>query len=314
MMSGLSPLSSKDANGGASVGGANPSSSANGNSGNTSNNNSNNTDAVAVTDFATYEDYLDSQITPIDLYYLEDKDLARQLVELGYRGTGEPLKREEFDARKKAAENSRSTNKRMIVAQAAAAAAAAAAQSNTTGTTTTTTTTSTTTARQAASSMTAAAAAAADPVEQPSVLNSPLLAALAEREDANRSGKMTSILFLRDRNNKNQEISGYIDLAHRFKMENFDDFFNGTKKLLPKLSDMSFYNWETHTCVANATPNFQVVADHPQGILFKNKRDRKVISVDPRQNLPGDTTMRTEIRSPEYIQVVLYDHVIRRKT
>ena len=36
-------------------------------------------------DFATYEDYLDSQISPIDLFYLEDEDLARQLVELGFQ-------------------------------------------------------------------------------------------------------------------------------------------------------------------------------------------------------------------------------------
>lgn len=27
--------------------------------------------------------YLDSQISPMDIYYLEDQDLARQLVELG---------------------------------------------------------------------------------------------------------------------------------------------------------------------------------------------------------------------------------------
>ncbi|KAJ1552833.1 hypothetical protein HK096_010255 [Nowakowskiella sp. JEL0078] len=60
-----------------------------------------------MTEFTTFEDYLDSQITPLDLYYLEDKELARQLVELGYRGTGEPLKREEFESRKKAAENFR---------------------------------------------------------------------------------------------------------------------------------------------------------------------------------------------------------------
>ena len=26
---------------------------------------------TAITDFATYEDFLDSQISPIDLYYLE---------------------------------------------------------------------------------------------------------------------------------------------------------------------------------------------------------------------------------------------------
>ena len=60
-----------------------------------------------VGEFATYEDYLDSQISPTDLYYLEDEDLARQLVELGYRGSGETLKREEFEARKKAVEQAR---------------------------------------------------------------------------------------------------------------------------------------------------------------------------------------------------------------
>lgn len=38
--------------------------------------------------------------------------MARQLVELGYRGSGEPLKREEFESRKKAAESFR-LSKRM---------------------------------------------------------------------------------------------------------------------------------------------------------------------------------------------------------
>ena len=58
-------------------------------------------------EYATYEDFLDSQISAYDLYYLEDEELARQLVELGYRGSGEVLKREEFLARKKAAEANR---------------------------------------------------------------------------------------------------------------------------------------------------------------------------------------------------------------
>nr|XP_023416427.1 uncharacterized protein C4orf22 homolog [Cavia porcellus] len=60
-----------------------------------------------VTQFNTYEDFLDSQITTLDLYYLEDESLARQLVELGYRGTGEILKREDFEARKAAIEIAR---------------------------------------------------------------------------------------------------------------------------------------------------------------------------------------------------------------
>ncbi|XP_007948575.1 cilia- and flagella-associated protein 299, partial [Orycteropus afer afer] len=60
-----------------------------------------------VTQYNTYEDFLDSQITTVDLYYLEDESLARQLVELGYRGTGEVVKREDFEARKSAIEVAR---------------------------------------------------------------------------------------------------------------------------------------------------------------------------------------------------------------
>jgi hypothetical protein len=53
---------------------------------------------------------------------------------------------------------------------------------------------------------------------------------------------------------------------------------------------MSYYNWETQVCMSNATPNFQVIADNESGLLFKNKRDRKIINVDPKvisvYNLP----------------------------
>lgn len=41
----------------------------------------------------------------------KDEELARQLVELGYRGSGEVLKREEFEARKLAAEASKQSKK-----------------------------------------------------------------------------------------------------------------------------------------------------------------------------------------------------------
>ena len=47
-----------------------------------------------VEQFDTYEDYLDSQLTEIDLGYLEDEEMARQLVELGYRGQGDTIRRE----------------------------------------------------------------------------------------------------------------------------------------------------------------------------------------------------------------------------
>ncbi|KAJ1502155.1 hypothetical protein HMI54_009312 [Coelomomyces lativittatus] len=219
-----------------------------------------------VSEFATYEDYLDSQITPIDLYYLEDRELARQLVELGYRGSGEPLKREEFEARTKAAENFRLAKRwqtKLLSSQGK------------------------------------------------DLSQSAFLQSLAQREEANRNGKMTTILFLRLFNSRGQEISGYIDLAHRFKTESFDPYFNRTKQLVPRPSDLSFYNWETQLTTSNNTPNWQVLAETE--LIFKNKRDRKLVQLNPKSK-PGDNTVRVEIKSPEYLQIVIYDHLTRRKT
>ena len=44
----------------------------------------------------------------------------------------------------------------------------------------------------------------------------------------------------------------------------------------------SFYNWETQTSTSNPTPNYQVIAENASGLLFKNKRDRKILNVDPK--------------------------------
>ena len=141
----------------------------------------------------------------------------------------------------------------------------------------------------------------------------PFLCALAEREEAVRSGKLTTIIFIRDRNAKGQEVSGYIDYGNRLKTADLAPVFEGKKRLLPRSSDLSFYNWETQTSTSNPTPNFQVIADNEAGLLFKNKRDRKTINVDPRER-PGDNSSRTELNTDEYMQVVLYDHVTRRRT
>jgi hypothetical protein len=62
----------------------------------------------------------------------------------------------------------------------------------------------------------------------------------------------------------------------RLKLEEFEPYFEGKKKVLPRPSDLSFYNWDTQTSTSNSSPNFQVIADNEAGLLFKNKRDRKV--------------------------------------
>lgn len=223
-------------------------------------------------EYQSYEDYLDNQITATDIYYLEDVELARSLVELGVRGNGEVIKREEFEQRKEAAE----------------------------------------TARQARLNKKPKRLAS----QGKNVEDYPLLQALKDREEAVRNGKLTTIVFLRDKNSKGQEVSGYIDYGHRLKAENglgMEAIFDRKKRLMPRPTDLSFYNWETHMSTSNPTPNFQVIADNEAGLMFKNKRDRKIINVDPRAR-PGDNSTRTELQTQEYLQVVIYDHVTRRRS
>lgn len=57
-----------------------------------------------------------------------------------------------------------------------------------------------------------------------------------------------------------------------------------------------------HLDVWQCHGNYQVIADNEAGLLFKNKRDRKVINVDPRLK-PGDNSTRTELTTNEFLQV-----------
>mmetsp|Transcript_26475 Transcript_26475/g.57763 ORF Transcript_26475/g.57763 Transcript_26475/m.57763 type:complete len:239 (+) Transcript_26475:157-873(+) len=220
-------------------------------------------------EYQSYEDYLDNQITSTDMYYLVDVELARSLVELGIRGNGEVIKREEFEQRKEAAEQARQARLNKKPKKLAS--------------------------------------------QGKNVEDCPLLQALKDREEAVRNGKLTTIVFIRDKNTKGQEVSGYIDYGHRLKTENMEPYFERKKRLMPRPTDLSFYNWETQMSTSNPTPNFQVIADNEAGLLFKNKRDRKVINVDPRAR-PGDNSTRTELQTHEYMQVVIYDHVTRRRS
>lgn len=47
-----------------------------------------------------------------------------------------------------------------------------------------------------------------------------------------------TIIFIRHINAKGQEISGYVDYAHRLKNEDFVPYFSGKKKLLPRVGDL----------------------------------------------------------------------------
>ena len=141
----------------------------------------------------------------------------------------------------------------------------------------------------------------------------PFLEELAERETHLRNGRMTTILFIRCKNKAGNEISGYIDLAHRMKTENFRNVFQQDETIVPKPSDLSFFSWESQVCYINDSPNFRTDASSEEGLMFRNKRDRKLINVNPAAATPGDGTDRKTVVCPQYIQVVFFDHMTRRK-
>lgn len=122
-----------------------------------------------------------------------------------------------------------------------------------------------------------------------------IIRAIRSRIQAIRSGELLSIIFIRTRIPRkartiylgsigaparaemwgnvlsgeptDMEISGHIDLDMRMKTENILPYLNGEARLVPKKTDMTFYNWDRGTASYNSTSNFQVVAELPRLLL-----------------------------------------------
>ena len=227
---------------------------------------------TSLDNFNTFEEYLTFHVTKEDLYYLEDMELARQLKELGYHAKTEIMSREQFESKKKAIEDAKNNRNKEKGKRLAHIEVADSDKLN----------------------------------------RCTFLKALAEREEQVLNGRLLSIIFIRHETKKT-EVSGYIDYSHRLKNEDFKLYFSGKKKLLPKTTDLSYYNWKTNKCSTNDSPNFKVDSSNGEkGLWFRNKRDRKVINVDPSQK-PDENVKRVEIESPDYKQIVIYDYYTRRQ-
>ena len=138
-----------------------------------------------IADFAKYEDYLDSMMNDEDLFYLEDKELAHMLYEVGMMAQGDIMTREVFQQKQDAFDlmkKQKDTKQPKALSHAGC-----------------------------------------------KIDHSNFLKALADREADVRSGRMTTIIFIRQQKKGHNEISGYIDLAHRLKTDNFRDIFEGKK-------------------------------------------------------------------------------------
>ena len=110
-------------------------------------------------------------------------------------------------------------------------------------------------------------------------------------------------------------MSGYIDLAHRMKTDDMKKVFLKDTILMPRTSDLSHFSFDSQAACYNDSPNFRTDASSEEGLMFRNKRDRKLINVNPSLAKAGDFTERVELENPPepYIQVVFFDHMTRRK-
>ena len=103
---------------------------------------------------------------------------------------------------------------------------------------------------------------------------------LQSREQEVRNGRKSTIIFIRYKDQSGKEYSAYIDYRERLKNDNFEEIFNGTKDLIPKPSDLSYYNWNLKKVCSNDSTFFRVDAGPKELLSFRNNTDRKIINVD----------------------------------
>ena len=103
---------------------------------------------------------------------------------------------------------------------------------------------------------------------------------LKERESEVRNGRKSTIIFIRYKDKKGKETSAYIDYRERLKNDEMEGVFKEGHPLLPKITDLSYYNWTTQKVNSTDSTFFRVDAGHKERLSFKNNTDRKIINVD----------------------------------
>lgn len=109
---------------------------------------------------------------------------------------------------------------------------------------------------------------------------SSLLDHLQERECEVRNGRKSTIIFIRYKDQNQKEVSAYIDYRERLKNDDMEYVFNEQKDLIPRPSDLSYYNWTVQKVIPNDSTFFRVDAGPKERLSFKNNTDRKIINVD----------------------------------
>uniref|UniRef100_R4G7Y6 Cilia- and flagella-associated protein 299 n=1 Tax=Rhodnius prolixus TaxID=13249 RepID=R4G7Y6_RHOPR len=133
------------------------------------------------------------------------------------------------------------------------------------------------------------------------------------REKPNRMKKMLTIFFVRIKTRSGNKLTSFIDYAERLKHEDLRDVFILKKRLWPKSTDLMYHNWSKNIKLINHTENIQVMYGSCDGLLFKCKEDQCIIDPDINKNNPGRFSNISRVSAPGYDQIVIFDHIMRRK-
>ncbi|KAH8377836.1 hypothetical protein KR093_007329, partial [Drosophila rubida] len=147
----------------------------------------------------------------------------------------------------------------------------------------------------------------------------PALVALAQREEPNVQKKLSTIIFLQIRQRNGFDISGYIDFAdslractvEAFGATNWKAVFEGRIFLRPNRNHLSFYDWHTGSVSFNNSDNYETM-HYGTTLMFKHYGDHKIVPVTIQDSPFRDNVRRTQISSPLYESMVLYDHIVRK--
>ncbi|XP_023332163.1 uncharacterized protein C4orf22 homolog [Eurytemora carolleeae] len=118
-----------------------------------------------------------------------------------------------------------------------------------------------------------------------------------------------------------REISGFIDLNARGKMENCLPYIQGTKLILPKPGDLTYVNITSSKIFSSNSIHWEISGNAIEGVVFINKRTQEQV-LSPLENFTSDKNDKntrdsrwTELICQEYenSKLLFYDFKILKK-
>ena len=227
---------------------------------------------TVIKKYKNYEDYLDSLIIEEDQRYLQDIEIARQIVKLGYRfrvkenillfskifyllrSSGKTLSYDEFWQMKE----------ELAISQGYGfGRRKSKIESN-------------------EDEIESERAETAVEIETSST-HSAVTTFIQERYRHIVDNTINSVLFIIKKHDNGVEVSGHIDLNQRFADDpNFQKYLKGSRQINPQPGDLTYHHWTKGKTLLSNSDNWEILTESGKAEI-RNKHSGDVVSMDIRQ-------------------------------